>query len=233
MYKVLAGELFVKTTQLWLQDYSTFQLKNKDLIAVLLLTGMDNTLIYLLLQTVMKRTVDLFALVMKPHSKIVMSKIGSIMTVLTNKILVFLAIKNLQDSFLQADGHLTMTRLEFLLVVLLPGTVIHGVLSCFQLLVIKVLLRMQLLQNLVMKDVKLSKKMKVTETTDGNQMLTHKVLPSTLLVMVVKVTLDTAPELLMLNGVLNLITVMMSVSCVLLMLVDYLNSLQELFKNMM
>jgi hypothetical protein len=43
----------------------------------------------------MKITADLFALVMKPHLKIVMSKIGSIMTVLMYKISVFLAIKNL------------------------------------------------------------------------------------------------------------------------------------------
>lgn len=64
-------------------------------------------------------------------------------------------------------------------------------------------------------------------------MLIHKVLLSTLLVKVVKVTLDTALELKMLFGVLILITVLILVLCVLLMLVDSLNTQQELFKNMM
>jgi hypothetical protein len=63
-------------------------------------------------------------------------------------------------------------------------------------------------------------------------MLTHKVLLLTLLVMVLKVTLDFALESKVLNGVLDSVTVMMSESCVLLMLVFSLNSLQELFNNM-
>jgi hypothetical protein len=63
-------------------------------------------------------------------------------------------------------------------------------------------------------------------------MLTHKVLLLTLLVMVLKVTLYFALESKVLNGVLDSVTVMMSESCVLLMLVFSLNSLQELFNNM-
>jgi hypothetical protein len=63
-------------------------------------------------------------------------------------------------------------------------------------------------------------------------MLIQKVLLSTLLVMVLKVALDYALEFKVLNGVLDSITVMMSVSCVLLMLVFSLNSLQEQFYSM-
>jgi hypothetical protein len=62
-------------------------------------------------------------------------------------------------------------------------------------------------------------------------MLTHKVLLLTLLVLVLKVTLDIVQELKVLYGVTDF-TLKMSVSCVLLMLVFSLNSQQELFKNM-